>query len=145
MSNENSNLRVGSAGAGLFVGSTEILGGGVANLLKEITIASDFENQAYASRILIAKFSDNDGITLEREGSPTIIPARHIEWYSLNAEAMDYNVYNDGDINVRCLSAHVGNGAGNPQIVFEDVTVENGFNCINWTKYFTVLLIFNAI
>lgn len=27
MSNENSNLRVGSAGAGLFVGSTEILGG----------------------------------------------------------------------------------------------------------------------
>lgn len=28
MSNENSNLRVGSAGAGLFVGSTEILGGG---------------------------------------------------------------------------------------------------------------------
>lgn len=30
MSNENSNLRVGSAGAGLFVGSTEILGG-IAN------------------------------------------------------------------------------------------------------------------
>lgn len=29
MSNENSNLRVGSAGAGLFVGSTEILGGGL--------------------------------------------------------------------------------------------------------------------
>lgn len=31
MSNENSNLRVGSAGAGLFVGSTEILGGGGVN------------------------------------------------------------------------------------------------------------------
>ena len=30
MSNENSNLRVGSAGAGLFVGSTEILAG-IAN------------------------------------------------------------------------------------------------------------------
>lgn len=28
MSNENSNLRVGSAGAGLFVGGTEITGGG---------------------------------------------------------------------------------------------------------------------
>ena len=140
----NSNLKVGSNNAGLFIGNTEILGGEVvANLLKEITIASDFENQAYASRILIANFSDNDGITLEREGSPTIIPARHIEWYSLNAEVMDYNVYNDGDIDVRCLSAHVDNGAG--KIVFEDVTVENGFNCINWTKYFTVLLIFNAI
>lgn len=33
MSNENSNLRVGSAGAGLFVGSTEILGGGVNNII----------------------------------------------------------------------------------------------------------------
>lgn len=58
---------------------------------------------------------------------------------------MDYNVYNDGDINVRCLLAYVGNGSDYPQIVFEDVTVENGYNCINWTKYFTVLLIFNAI
>lgn len=28
MSNENSNLRVGSAGAGLFVGDKQILGGG---------------------------------------------------------------------------------------------------------------------
>lgn len=145
MSNENSNLRVGSAGAGLFVGSTEILGGGVANLLKEITIASDFVDQAYASRILIANFSDNDGITLKRGSSLTIIPARHIEWYNLDAEAMDYNVYNDGNIDVRCLSACVDNRAGNPQVVFEDVTVENGFNCINWKKYFIVLLIFNAI
>lgn len=34
MSNENSNLRVGSAGAGLFVGSTEILGSSVNNILK---------------------------------------------------------------------------------------------------------------
>lgn len=32
MSNENSNLRVGSAGAGLFVGSTEILGG-ISNII----------------------------------------------------------------------------------------------------------------
>lgn len=35
MSNENSNLRVGSAGAGLFVGSTEILGGGFEAILAE--------------------------------------------------------------------------------------------------------------
>lgn len=145
MSNENSNLRVGSAGAGLFVGSTEILGGGVANLLKEITIASDFEDQTNASRILIANFSDNDRITLKRGRVLTIIPARHIEWYNLDAEAMNYNVYNDGNIDVRCLSAYADNRAGSPQVVFEDVTVENGFNCINWTKYFIVLLIFNAI
>lgn len=141
----DSNLKVGSNNAGLFVGNIEILGGGVANLLKQITITPDFINQANQSRILIANLSDNDGITLEREGTPTVIPARHIEWYNLNAEAMDYNVYNDGNIDVRCLSAYVGNGSDYPQIVFEDVTVENGYNCINWTKYFTVLLIFNAI
>lgn len=140
----DSNLKVGSNNAGLFVGNIEILGG-VANLLKQITITPDFINQANQSRILIANLSDNDGITLEREGTPTVIPARHIEWYNLNAEAMDYNVYNDGNIDVRCLSAYVGNGSDYPQIVFEDVTVENGYNCINWTKYFTVLLIFNAI
>lgn len=145
MSNENSNLRVGSAGAGLFVGSSQIMAGGVANLLKEIIIAPDFIDQANQSRILIANLSDNDGITLEREGTPTVIPARHIEWYSLNAEARDYNVYNDSNIDVRCLSAHVDNGSDYSQIVFEDVTVENGYNCINYTKYFTVLLIFNAI
>lgn len=27
--NENNNLRIGASGAGLFVGSTEILGGGI--------------------------------------------------------------------------------------------------------------------
>lgn len=35
MSNENSNLRVGSAGAGLFVGSTEIFGGGTKIYMDE--------------------------------------------------------------------------------------------------------------
>lgn len=140
----DSNLKVGSNNAGLFVGNIEILGG-VANLLKQITIVPDFTNQANQSRILIANLSDNDGITLERDGIPTVIPARHIEWYNLNTETMDYNVYNDGNIDVRCLSAYVDNGSDYPQIVFEDVTVENGYNCINWTKYFTVLLIFNAI
>lgn len=29
--NENNNLRIGASGAGLFVGSTEILGGGACN------------------------------------------------------------------------------------------------------------------
>lgn len=45
MSNENSNLRVGSAGAGLFVGSTEITGGGLyyEDLIR---IGSDIANTA---------------------------------------------------------------------------------------------------
>jgi hypothetical protein len=146
MSNENSNLRVGSAGAGLFVGGTEILGGGgIANLLKEITIAPDFINMGHASRILIANLSDNDEITLEREGSPTIIPARHIEWYSLNDYNRKFNVSNYGDIPVRCLSAHVESGSAIPNVAFEDLIANRGDHCINYTFYFTALLIFNTI
>lgn len=34
MSNENSNLRVGSAGAGLFVGSSQIMAGGSSKFTK---------------------------------------------------------------------------------------------------------------
>lgn len=86
MSNENSNLRVGSAGAGLFVGGTEILGGGVANLLKEITIAPDF-NASNTTSILVANLSSKE-LTLTRNDNVTIIPKQHIEWYSCSG-----NVY----------------------------------------------------
>lgn len=86
MSNENSNLRVGSAGAGLFVGGTEILGGGVANLLKEITIAPDF-NASNTTSILVANLSSKE-LTLTRNDDVTIIPKQHIEWYSCSG-----NVY----------------------------------------------------
>lgn len=48
MSNENSNLRVGSAGAGLFVGSTEILGGGVT-----VSYEDGFFNDAGSACIII--------------------------------------------------------------------------------------------
>lgn len=85
MSNENSNLRVGSAGAGLFVGGTEIMAGGVENLLKEITIAPDF-NAANITSILIANLSSKE-LTLTRNGDVTSIPKQNIEWYSYNENA----------------------------------------------------------
>lgn len=85
MSNENSNLRVGSAGAGLFVGGTEILGGGVANLLKEIAIAPDF-NAFNTTSILVANLSSKE-LTLTRNDAVTIIPKQHIEWYSYSGNA----------------------------------------------------------
>lgn len=47
----DSNLKVGSNNAGLFIGNTEILGGGVANLLKYITIAPDFDAKKYNEHI----------------------------------------------------------------------------------------------
>ena len=145
MSNENSNLRVGSAGAGLFVGSTEILGGGVENLLKEITIEPDFINQSNQGRILIANLSDNDGITLEREGIPTVIPARHIECYSIDIDAFHHNLKNYGQIPVRCLCAYVENGSNYPKVYFTDITVLYEDSCMDFTTYFTAILIFNAI
>lgn len=80
MSNENSNLRVGSAGAGLFVGGTEIMAGGVENLLKEITIAPDF-NASNTTSVLVANLSSKE-LTLTRNDDVTIIPKQHIEWYS---------------------------------------------------------------
>jgi hypothetical protein len=85
MSKENSNLRVGSAGAGLFVGSTEILGGGVANLLKEITIAPDFDANNTTST-LIANLSSKE-LTLTRNDDVTAIPKQHIEWYQYSGNA----------------------------------------------------------
>lgn len=80
MSNENSNLRVGSAGAGLFVGSSQIMAGGVANLLKEITIAPDF-NASKTTSVLVANLSSKE-LTLTRNDDVTIIPKQHIQWYS---------------------------------------------------------------
>lgn len=85
MSNENSNLRVGSAGAGLFVGSSQIMAGGVANLLKEITIAPDF-NASNTTSILVANLSSKE-LTLTRNDDVTIIPKQHIEWYSYSGNA----------------------------------------------------------
>lgn len=80
MSNENGNLRVGSAGAGLFVGSSQIMAGGVANLLKEITIAPDF-NAFNTTNVLVANLSSKE-LTLTRNDDVTIIPKQHIQWYS---------------------------------------------------------------
>lgn len=85
MSNENSNLRVGSAGAGLFVGGTEIMAGGVENLLKEITIAPDF-NEYNTTSVLVANLSSKE-LTLTRNDDVTIIPKQHIQWYSYNENA----------------------------------------------------------
>lgn len=77
----NSNLKVGSNNAGLFIGNTEILGGEVvANLLKEITIAPDF-NASNTTSVLVANLSSKE-LTLTRNDDVTIIPKQHIQWYS---------------------------------------------------------------
>lgn len=104
MSNENSNLRVGSAGAGLFVGGTEIMAGGVENLLKEITIAPDF-NASNITSTLIANLSSKE-LTLTRNGDVTSIPKQHIEWYSYNGNAY-VKLQSDEDVYVLTI-IHIG-------------------------------------
>lgn len=104
MSNENSNLRVGSAGAGLFVGGTEIMAGGVENLLKEITIAPDF-NASNTTSTLIANLSSKE-LTLTRNGNVTSIPKQHIEWYSYNGNAY-VKLQSDEDVYVLTI-IHMG-------------------------------------
>lgn len=77
----DSNLKVGSNNAGLFIGNTEILGErGVANLLKYITIAPDF-NASNTTSVLVANLSSKE-LTLTRNDDVTIIPKQHIQWYS---------------------------------------------------------------
>lgn len=104
MSNENSNLRVGSAGAGLFVGSSQIMAGGVANLLKEITIAPDF-NASNTTSVLVANLSSKE-LTLTRNDDVTIIPKQHIEWYSYSGNT-HVKLQSDEDVYVLTI-IHIG-------------------------------------
>lgn len=107
MSNENSNLRVGSAGAGLFVGGTEIMAGGVENLLKEIAVPPDFDASNVTST-LIANLSSKE-LTLTRNGVVTPIPKQHIEWYSYGGNAY-IKLQSDEDVYVLTI-IHIGEGA----------------------------------
>lgn len=104
MSNENSNLRVGSAGAGLFVGGTEIMAGGVENLLKEIAIPPDFDASNVTST-LIANLSSKK-LTLIRNSVVTPIPKQHIEWYSYNGNTY-VKLQSDEDVYVLTM-IHIG-------------------------------------
>lgn len=62
MSNENSNLRVGSAGAGLFVGSTEILGGIANNIsVKKEDCISVLINSSSNNKTVDLYGYDNEG------------------------------------------------------------------------------------
>lgn len=82
----DSNLKVGSNNAGLFIGNTEILGGEVvANLLKEINITPDF-NASNTTSVLVANLSSKE-LTLTRNDDVTIIPKQHIQWYSYSGNA----------------------------------------------------------
>lgn len=77
MSNENSNLRVGSAGAGLFVGDKQILGG-----VRNITIGS------YGNLIIIINRSNViKRISFDYREDITLVPTQVCSIYSPGEDA----------------------------------------------------------
>lgn len=84
----DSNLKVGSvATKGLYVGSTEIMGGGWDGILSSlVSIASDYEhffNTDGTFIIIVVNFTDLEFVIV-RDGVETNIPPYHVEWYSIN-------------------------------------------------------------
>lgn len=128
MSNENSNLRVGSAGAGLFVGGKLIAGKefDIKQLLNNITISDSFVNSGNnVGRILIVNLSDNDYTVLYRNAQRTVIPKQHIEWYSYNIGEEIY-LANESNTVVRGLVQYFRIIGSNINISYTDSTYGNG-------------------
>ena len=128
MSNENSNLRVGSAGAGLFVGGKLIAGKefDIKQLLNNITISDSFVNSGNnVGRILIVNLSDNDYTVLYRNAQRTVIPKQHIEWYSYNIGEEIY-LANESNTVVRGLVQYFRIIDSNINISYTDSTYGNG-------------------
>lgn len=86
MAYENNNVRAGVNGVGVYIGNTEIMGGGWDGILSSlINIPSDYSYSNDADNIFminIVNLTDLE-ITLTRAGDDTIIPPYHIEWYSI--------------------------------------------------------------
>ena len=90
MSNENSNLRVGSAGAGLFVGSTEILGSG-------LDISALQSKYVDRKDILIINLSDVDFTLSYDKGGSITVPPNCIDLYEVTDDATAYYGKSNGD------------------------------------------------
>lgn len=148
----DSNLKVGSNNAGLFIGNTEILGErGVANLLKYITIAPDFagSSKGESIKLLVANLSDNEDIILYKGDEQIHIPKQHIEWYPVDGTKGPFNLYNGGNKRVGGLELMY---IGPTNITsFTDRYADNG-EYINIRRYSSssnefafAVIIFNAI
>lgn len=154
----DSNLKVGSNDAGLFIGNTEILGGGVQNLLKYITISSDFAGSSKEGniRVLVVNLSDNEDIILYRGNNRDIIhqtniPKQYIGWYSVDGTKEVFNLYNGGNKRVRGLELEY---IGITKIISFSERYANKGQYVNERMYSSelssnefvfVIIIFNAI
>lgn len=87
MSNENSNLRVGSAGAGLLVGDKLIAG-------KEFDWSKLYANLSYvwpnggttgSFPVIIANLS-SDPVLLQRDGETEEVASGKIDWYTIGVQ-----------------------------------------------------------
>lgn len=91
MSNENSNLRVGSAGAGLFVEDKLIAG-------KEFDWSKLYESLSYvwptngrtnSFPVIVANLS-SDPVLLQRDGETEEVAAGKIDWYTMAVKVIVY-------------------------------------------------------
>lgn len=105
MAYENNNVRAGANGAGVYIGNTEIMGGGWDGILSSlINVAPDYPYANDADNIFmlnIINLTDLE-ITLTRAGADTIIPPYHIEWYSI-AKGSDVSIQPNANVTfVKC-------------------------------------------
>lgn len=131
MSNENSNIRVGSAGAGLFAGDKLIAGEQFdwSKLWESLSyVWPDGQTNTYF--FVIANLSTDD-IILQRDGQLTTVRARSIDWFSIgnkNTGVIEIQTFNEDE-----------NGNGKEKYVLEYYSMmkenesEITANIYNWT------------
>ncbi|WP_278653624.1 hypothetical protein [Bacteroides clarus] len=121
MSNENSNLRVGSAGAGLLVGDKLIAG-------KEFDWSKLYANLSYvwpdggrtsSFPVIVANLS-SDPVLLQRDGETEEVAPGKIDWYTIGGQGQsisEISLFNE-DAN--------GNGASKRVVQFYSTMYAEG-------------------
>lgn len=137
MAYENNNVRAGANGAGVYIGNTEIMGGGWDGILSSlINIAPDYSYTNDADNIFMLNIINltDLNITLTRGGVDTIIPPYHIEWYRIG-KGMDVGI--QANANVTFVKCDVNNDFVNmnskrTHAVISNVAATCNFNVITY-------------
>lgn len=103
--NENNNLRIGASGAGLFVGSTEIMGGlDITQFGNMIDIQGDWNNFIGDGMFTVINLSTGN-CQIINNGSGLQFPSMTVAHNTLHPSGMIYVMMNRGDVNVDAFYA----------------------------------------
>lgn len=99
--NENNNLRIGASGAGLFVGSTEIMGGGldITQIGNMIDIQGDWNNFMRDGMFTVINLSTGN-CQIVNSGAGLQFPSMTVKYSVLHYNGTVYVMMNKGDVNV---------------------------------------------